>query len=347
MNDLPARPHRFAFAACRTHRPPSAARGARAWAIALALALSSFATLERTALARDFPIEIGHRFGTSVIETRPDRVATVDFTGLDNLLALGVQPVLVRTAPGEPIARPWAEPLLQSEPLAVRGDIDYETVASARPDVIIALWSGIDRDGYDKLSAIAPVVAVPEGVGDYALAWDELLLRTGRAIGREERARAVVDELSSRSRAIRDAHPDWQDRTATVAFRTSASFGVYGPTDVRPRLLATLGLEMPEGLLAIADPARPFIELSEERIGLVDADVVLWGSFGEAADVRDMPLRGALDVAREGREVFVEPRVWYAMGFASALSLPIALDWLVPRIEAAIDGDPDTPVEPE
>ena len=315
--------------------------------IVLSLGLLSIATPGRSVLAQDFPIEIEHRFGTATIERRPERVATIDFTGLDNLLALGVQPVLVRAAPDEPLARPWAEDLLEGEPLVVRGDIDYETVASARPDVIIALWSGIDRDDHDKLSAIAPVIAVPEGVGDYALAWDEILLRTGRAVGREKRARAVVDELRSRLQAIRDEHPGWQDRTATIAFRTRASFGVYGPTDVRPRLLASLGLDMPEDLRAIADPARPFIELSEERIGLVDADVVLWGSFGEAVDVRDMPLRAALDVAREGREIFVDPREWYAMGFASALSLPIALDWLVPRIEAAIDGDPGTPVAPD
>ncbi len=48
------------------------------------------------AIAQDFPITIEHKFGTTVIKSEPKRVATLDFQGADDLLAIGVQPVAIR-----------------------------------------------------------------------------------------------------------------------------------------------------------------------------------------------------------------------------------------------------------
>lgn len=51
-----------------------------------------------------------------------------------------------------------------------------------------------------------------------------------------------------------------------------------------------------------------------------------------------------LDVATEGRDVYVEyVPLGGALPFSTVLSLPMALDLVVPRIDAALDGDPDTP----
>jgi len=44
---------------------------------------------------------------------------------------------------------------------------------------------------------------------------------------------------------------------------------------------------------------------------------------------------------REGRDLFLEETLSGALSFGTVLSLPFLLDELVPRIAAAVDGDPD------
>ena len=76
------------------------------------------------ALAQDFPVTIEHKFGTTVIEAKPERVASVDHGGIGNLLALGVSPYLVHgfgsfaMAPPPSALRP--PPLAGSRSLASR-----------------------------------------------------------------------------------------------------------------------------------------------------------------------------------------------------------------------------------
>ena len=47
-------------------------------------------------LAQDFPLTIDTTFGLVTIESAPERVATVDYAGADNVLALGFQPLTSR-----------------------------------------------------------------------------------------------------------------------------------------------------------------------------------------------------------------------------------------------------------
>lgn len=63
------------------------------------------------------------------------------------------------------------------------------------------------------------------------------------------------------------------------------------------------------------------------------------------AGLRSNPLYQQLDVAVEGRDVFVTDTVVVgALTWATVLSIPFALDALVPMIAAAVDGDPATAV---
>src|SRR5690554_761360 len=139
------------------------------------------------AMAQSFPLTIEHKFGSSTIPAKPERVVSLDYNGADNLLALGVQPVAIRYWYGDyPRAVwPWADAVMTQTPQILRGDLNFEQITSTNPDVIIALWSGITVEDYERLSLIAPVVAVPSGVGDYALSWEDQALIAGRAVGRE------------------------------------------------------------------------------------------------------------------------------------------------------------------
>lgn len=311
-------------------------------------ALSLLALLAATpSLAQEFPLTIDHRFGTTVIPEAPIRVASVDYAGADDLLALGIQPVTIRYWYGDhPRAVwPWADPLLEApDPVILRGDLDLEAIAAADPDVIVALWSGIDQAQYDQLSLIAPVVAVPEGVGDFALPWDTRALLTGQAIGRAAEAQAKVDVINARLDAVAAAHPDWQGLTAAVAHNWEGTPGAYAATDIRPQILARMGFANAPGVEALAtDPDQFVVDLSPEDLSPLDVDLLLWVSTDDVfANVAALPARVFLPAAQEGREVFVGAELTSAFSHASLLSLPFAIDALVPMIAAARDGNPAT-----
>ncbi len=62
--------------------------------------------------------------------------------------------------------------------------------------------------------------------------------------------------------------------------------------------------------------------------------------------MQDNPLYAALDVKKEGRDIFLadgDP-LYEATSFNSVLSIPFILDTLVPQLALALDGDPATPV---
>ncbi|TNC61813.1 ABC transporter substrate-binding protein [Rubellimicrobium roseum] len=303
------------------------------------------AILPVPALAQDFPLTIAHKFGTTVIEARPERVASLDFNGADNLLALGIQPVTVRDWYGDHPRGvwPWADTLMDSNPKILRGELDFEQIATTDPDVIIALWSGITAEEYERLTLIAPVVAVPEGVGDYALPWDELALTAGRVVGREADAEAKVAAIRDRLAEVAAEHPDWQGLTAAVAGAFEGEVGAYTSADIRPLVLAEMGFQVPEEIDTRVGANEFWVSFSQEDLSPIDADLLLWiDGEDNFAGVNALAARPFLTAHREGREIFLGEEITSAFSHSSLLSLPLVIDRLVPMIETALDGDPET-----
>lgn len=305
-------------------------------AVAIAVAMPS--------MAQEFPLTIEHKFGASTIEAKPVRVATIDYNGADNLLALGVQPVTIRYWFGGYDVWPWAEELLTSTPEVLRGDLNFEQIAAAEPDVIIALYSGITDRDYQLLSAIAPVIAVPEGVGDYALTWDDQALIAGRAIGMEQEARAQVQAIGDALAAIAERHPDWAGQTVTLGTIWEGASHVYTVSDPRVQFLNPMGLVNHPEVIALSQPGAFSVEVSEERPEAFDADVLIWFADEGVEPIENAIFRPTLDAVKQGREVILGPLVTSALSHTSLLSLHYALDVLEPSIELAIDGDPATEV---
>jgi len=297
------------------------------------------------AAAQDFPQTFETKFGTATVAERPERVATVDFTGADDLLALGIQPVVIRDWYGDQPDGlwPWAAPMLASSPAVLRGELNLEQIAAADPDVIIALWSGIDDAVHAQLSQIAPVVAVPPGIGDFALPWDERALIAGRAIGREEQAQAQVDAIRSRLAEVAAAHPEWEGLSVAVGFVSEGAPGAYTSADIRPQLLSQLGFANAAGIDTVENSTGFSVRFSPEDLSPLDADLLIWiDAQGDFSPITDLPTRPFLDAASEGREVFMGRDLTAAFSHATLASLPFAIDAMIPMIEAALDGNPET-----
>ncbi|MCU7729898.1 hypothetical protein ODJ79_39805 [Actinoplanes sp. KI2] len=89
--------------------------------------------------------------------------------------------------------------------------------------------------------------------------------------------------------------------------------------------------------------------LSKERTDLLDTDALIWlvdKYDTDKAKVQADPLYAKLGVRTEGRDVYLESTelAGAATSFVTPLSLPFLLEKLTPLLQAAVDGDPATPV---
>ncbi|MEQ8830164.1 MAG: ABC transporter substrate-binding protein [Alphaproteobacteria bacterium] len=291
-------------------------------------------------------IAVDHRWGRTVLTEPAERIVTLSYTGIDTLLALGIMPIAYRTWYGgdERGLWPWAAAHLPvgATGLPLKGEIDPEAVARLNPDLVEASYSGISRAQYAALSHVTAVLPPPEGRGDFGTPWDEMLRIVGKATGRGARAQNVIEAIESRIDAVRRAHPDWQGKTAVVA-RLDGPL-IFSEMDPRMKLISRLGFQLPDTANALA-LNNFYFKLDRELTEPLDADVVIWLDFAaDRGSLDSHPLRHALRAFQEGREIFLGPGVSAALNYASALSIPYALDRLVPMLEAALDGDPATVV---
>jgi iron complex transport system substrate-binding protein len=216
-------------------------------------------------------------------------------------------------------------------------EMNFERIAALRPDLILAVYSGLDRDEYDLLSGIAPTVAQSADHGDYETPWDEMTRAIGEAVGKQGAADAAVGTVERLFAEIRAEHPEFAGKTAVYA-------GIQGPGQyyaetkgsTRAAILTSLGFTIPD------IPSSGFYaEVSQERIELFDRDVVLWeaGDRSRQKAVQSDPLYARLDVAKEGRDVFVvDEDLAGGLALISVLSIPFVLRALVPRLAAAVDS---------
>lgn len=296
---------------------------------------------------------IEHKYGTTEISGTPERVVTVGLTEQDYVLAFGLAPVGVREwFGGYPGALwPWAREKLGDEPLPEVlpvEELNFEQIAALETDLILGVNSGLTEDEYGTLSEIAPTVAQPKGYADFGAPWQEITRMVGRALGQEERAEELIPPIEERFEKARSEHPEFEGSTGLLASTIDGAFYIYaeGPA---PRFLRTLGLELPDRAAEqFSGENREPVQISLEKLGILESDVLTLGLYGtDKAKLADIEVYQALDTVKEGRDIPM-PELSLANGslsFGSVLSLPVALDEMVPRISAAIDGDPGTEVE--
>lgn len=302
-----------------------------------------------------FPVTIEHKYGSTVIERAPERIVSVGLTEQDALLALGVVPVATREWYGQRPGAifPWAEEKLGGAPLpeVLEYELDFEKVALLKPDLIVGLYSALTQEEYDKLSQIAPTIAQPEAYIDWGIPWQEQTLTLGRALGKENQARALIADVEAQFSAVREQHPEFSGASAVVAstYGFPESYYAYGSQDSRGRFLSSLGFAIPEEIDQL-DGSAFGATISREQINKVDLDALIWfvGSAEEKNTLEEDALYQQLSVSIEGRDMFMDASdpVYDALNFSTVLSLPFAVEGLVPQLAALVDGDPDTAPAP-
>ncbi|OJF15848.1 iron ABC transporter substrate-binding protein [Couchioplanes caeruleus subsp. caeruleus] len=291
-----------------------------------------------------FPVSIEHKHGTAEIKAEPQRVVTLGLSDQDAVLALGVKPVgVVDWFKEKPYGKwPWAQPLwgdTKPEIVGERDEYNLEKIASLKPDLIIAQYSGMKKEQYDKLSQLAPVVGQPKKFEDYQAPWQDMTRAIGKALGKEAKANELIDAVGKRFAEARKAHPEFAGKTTAVAeVYQAGTYSVFSPNDPKMLFLAELGFTVtPKFREAVG--TKNVADFSFERLDIVEADRLFWLVADDAAakQIKEDKLYSKLKVAQEGRDVYLPyetPPVGAAMAFNTVLSIPYAIDQVVPMLTA-------------
>ncbi|WP_313480318.1 iron-siderophore ABC transporter substrate-binding protein [Microbacterium sp.] len=284
-----------------------------------------------------FPVTVEHAFGETVIDAKPERVATVAWANHEVPLALGIVPVGMSKATwgddDNDGILPWVEEKLDElggEPPVLFDEtdgIDYEAVADTAPDVILAAYSGLTQEEYDTLSKIAPVVAYPE------VAWgtsvEDMIEMNSEALGLEKEGDALIEQLDADAEAALAQHPELKDAKVLFGYfdmSDLSKIGYYTAADTRPGYLHELGLPLPQIVEDSADSDQFYLEVSAEEAQRFD-DVDLFVTYGDDSTVATLqadPLLSKIPAIAEGRIAILPDATPIA---ASANPSPLSIPW--------------------
>lgn len=309
---------------------------AGAFVIWLAFCLSALA---QSPHAVTYPISIHHAFGTTVIEKKPVRVATVAWANHEVPLALGIVPVgFARANFGDDNGDgllPWTQARLKELGAATpvlfdEGDgIDFEAVAAVKPDVILAAYSGLSQNDYDTLSQIAPVVAYPDA--PWATDWRSMIRINSLGLGMPQEGDALIGRIEAEIQTARAKYPALAGTSAMFVTHLDATnlsiVNFYTANDSRVQFFRDLGLSMPKSVIAASGSGQFSGSVSAERIDtFADVDIlVTYGDERLVAALKANPLLSRMPAVERGAIVMLGRN---PLGTA-ANPTPLSISWVL------------------
>jgi len=299
-----------------------------------------------------YPITIKHALGETVIESKPERVATIQWANHDIALALGVVPVGFSAAnfgvQDDSGLLPWTKEKLDelgaTDPNVFQDTdgLDFEAISDSNPDVILAAYSGITAEDYETLSQIAPVVAYP--TAPWTTTWREQVEFNATGMGMKEEGEQLIKDTENLIAEKLSAYPQIEGKKVVwVNFSAEdlSQLHIYTPIDSRVAFLEELGLTNPESITElITDPTSYSLKLSAENVeALFDADIIVgYGDDALYETIKADPLLGKIPAVERGSVAFITsdtPLV--AAGTPNPLSIAYTIDEYLELIGGAID----------
>ncbi|WP_338607032.1 iron-siderophore ABC transporter substrate-binding protein [Pelagibacterium nitratireducens] len=315
--------------------------------IALAAA-SAAALVAMPATGQDaFPVTLDHFYGETVIDAEAERIVTLSWMAQDTVLALGEVPIAIQSQTwggDENGYLPWVkeavEDLGADLPLALdtANGLPFEQILELEPDLILAPYSGLSQDDYDRLSAIAPTVAFKEA--PWTGSWQYVVETVGAAMGRSEEAAGLVASTQDGIARYAADNPQFAGRTFAFGGGSDAgNVGFYIPSDPRVHLMEDLGLVPAEALNDL--PTDNYVQqVSFEQLDTVDAEIfIAWYSSQDDLDtLMANPLFARWKPIANDRFVPLIDRAFVmALSAPSPLSIPWMMDRFVPMLAETLE----------
>lgn len=152
--------------------------------------------------------QVEHVMGVACVPENPQRVVALEWRFVENLLALGIQPVAVADINGY---HRWVKIPLElsadTVDIGTRNEPNLEAIAALNPDLIIGVAFRL-TENYDDLSAIAPTLVFDPYPADLSSQYDEMLTsfrQMAAAVNREVEAEAVLAHMDMHFAEARNA----------------------------------------------------------------------------------------------------------------------------------------------
>lgn len=293
----------------------------------------------QTANCKEGTRVIAHVFGESCVPENPEQVVALEWTYVEDLLALGVQPVGVADIQGY---NNWVKiPVALGEDVVDVGrrqEPNLETIAELNPDLIIAVGFRAGQN-YDDLSAIAPTLVFDPYPTDLSVSQFDEMLNTfntiATAVNHETEADAVLEGLkahfSQAAAALEAAGRGGESFILSQGWTTDsvATFRLFTDNALAAQILVQIGLENAwdvepqqygfteagiEGFVALADRDFNFFYVAPES----DNDIFL-----------ESPLWSSLNFVKSEKAYWLGGDVWFFGG-------PYSAELLVDTVLAAM-----------
>ena len=301
-----------------------------------------------------FPVTVEHAYGSTTIESQPERIAAVAWANHEVPLALGVVPVGMSAAgwgddDGDGVL-PWVEERLEEldaeTPVLFdeTDGIDIEAVAATQPDLILATYSGVTEKEYETLSKIAPVVAYPDIA--WATSVQDMITISCQAMGLAEAGEQLVADLDAEVDAAYADHPELAGKSIMFSYidpTDLSQVGFYTTHDTRPGFLAEVGMTMPALVTeASAETEEFYVTRSAEDLDAFD-DVDIFVTYGDADgklvdEIVNDPVISQIPAVRDGHvAVLADSTPLAASANPSPLSIGWGIDAYFDRLAGAAD----------
>ena len=288
---------------------------------------------------------VKHAFGETTFTAVPQKIAVVNFwKNPDVLLALGVVPAgtpVVTYGANANGSTDWFDAKLAelggTAPVTYdeTDGPDYEALATLAPDAIFSVYGDMPQEVYDKLTAIAPVVAAPEGVGAYAASWEDVVNQASAMLQKDDEGAALIEATN---KTIDDAATKYSNLAgktfvAGMFDLEAQTLSAYVASDSRSQFLTSLGMELAPYIEQNATEADAFfMTISGEVLPEVQSDLVwAWGtSDSDEEAIKSNTLFSQMPaVANGGLVVETDAAISLALSAAS----PLSLDWAINQTE--------------
>jgi len=290
-----------------------------------------------------FPVTIPSALGSVTIDKAPKRVATWGWSAQDAVLALGVVPVAMPKfsyGGGKDGILPWdAEAIDKLGGAAPQllgggdtGEVPFEEFASAKPDVIVAPYSGLSQKDYDTLSKIAPVVGYPDK--PFATSWQDQTSIIGKVLGKQSQAKKLVEKTNASIGALAKKYSVLKGKSFVyVSAIDAGQLNIFRAVDPRVELLNQLGLVNSPSVKALdAHPSAGsyFYQTSYENVGKIDTDLVI-GYFDDQKAVDAFTADGLIARMPSIKAGRFAPIVGESFVMASSAPTVLAIPWMLDR----------------
>jgi len=272
-------------------------------------------------------IPIEHALGTACVLDDAERVVALEWTYVEDLLALGVQPVGAADIEGY---NNWVDIPVElsgdTADVGTRQEPNLELIAELEPDLILTA-SFRASENYDELSAIAPTIVFnpyPDPESD-ASQYDEMLTTfntIAEVLGLEDAGEQVIADLEATFAAAESALDDAGRADETFILsqgwvaNDAATFRLFTDNAMAVQILEQIGLE---NAWDDAPQLYGFTEISFEGFAEVEDTNFFYVAQGDANEAfADSPLWNGLPFVQSDRAYYLGGDVWLFGGPLSA-----------------------------